>query len=197
MYQYAFFRPDDDTHELSYFGAFCYYLTNSVSLPISYALIFLTINVLVQLYNNVTTLERFKLRTVKMPCYGPTWEDQTVPNEYDMLWLPNMRQVLGKKMWQWLIPGIGEEMKGQGYFFPKIPEITMADMHLILKDTDKSHTPSAPNDFDSDSKAYIKKAVQKYGGNTFVINPGPDGGPVREVYIPTEAENKQKTVVVL
>ena len=50
-------------------------------------------------------------------------------------------------------------MKGQGYFFPKIPEITMADMHLILKDTDKSHAPSAPNDFDSDSKAYIKKAV--------------------------------------
>lgn len=106
-----------------------------------------------------------------------------------MLWLPNMRQVLGKKMWQWLIPGIGEEMKGQGYFFPKIPEMTTADMHaLILKDSDKSHIPSPPNDFDSDSKAYIKKAVQKYGGNTFVINPGPDGGPVREVYIPTEAE---------
>ena len=88
-------------------------------------------------------------------------------------------------------------MKGQGYFFPKIPEITMADMHLILKDTDKTHAPSAPNDFDSDSKAYIKKAVQKHGGNTFVINPGPDRGPVSEIYIPIEAEKKQRTVVVL
>jgi len=160
-------------------------------LPISYALIFLTINVLIQLYNNITTLERFKMRTVKFPCYGPTFEDRTVPNEYDMLWLPNMRQVLGKHMWQWLIPGIGEEMKGQGFFFPKIPEITMADMNLILKDTDKGQSSSfTPNDFDSDPKEYIKKAVTKYGGNTFIINPGPDGGQVREVYVPTESERK-------
>jgi hypothetical protein len=58
-----------------------------------------------------------------------------------------------------MIPGIGEEMKDQGYFFTKIPEITMADMHLILKDTEKSLAPSAPNEFDSDFKAFIKKAV--------------------------------------
>jgi len=37
-------------------------------------------------------------------------------------------------MWQWLIPGVGEEMKGQGFFYPKIPEITMSDMNLLLKD---------------------------------------------------------------
>ena len=197
MFQFAFTRPEEDTHELSYLGTFFYYLTNCISLPISYAIVLLTINVLLQIYNNITTLERFKMRTVKMPCYGPTYENMTSPNEYDMLWLPNMRQVLGKRMWQWLIPGVGEEMKGQGFFFPKIPEVTIADMNLVVKDTDKNQMSSiSPNDFDCDPKEYIKKAVEKYGGNTFVINPGPDGGQVREVYVPTEAERKQKTFIV-
>ncbi len=100
-------------------------------------------------------------------------------------------------MWQWLIPGVGEEMKGQGFFFPKIPEFTMADTNLLLKDTSRGQNTSfTPNDFDSDPKEYIKKALEKYGGNTFIIKAGPEGGQDREVYVPTEAERKQKTIIV-
>jgi hypothetical protein len=191
MVDFAFFRPDDDKHELSFLGNVFYYLTNCIALPISYALIFLSLNVMIQIYNNITTLERFKKRTVRIPCYGPTWEDRTLPNEYDMLWLANMRQVLGPRMWMWPLPLVGDEMKGQGYFYPKIPEITMADMNILLKDTSRVHNTSfTVNDFESDPKEYIKKAVEKYSGNTFVIHPGPEGGQVRQVYIPTEAERK-------
>ena len=149
------------------------------------------------MYNNITTLERFKMHTTRIPCIGPVYENMTTPNQYDMLWLTNLKQVMGSRIWMWPLPFINEEMKGQGFFFPKIPEITMADMNLIIKDTDKGQNSAfAQNDFDSDPKEYIKKAVSKYSGNTFIINPGPDGGQIREVYVPTEAERKQKTIVV-
>ena len=41
-----------------------------------------------------------------------------------MLWIANMKQHLGSKMWMWFIP-YNEEMKGKGFYYPKIPEITM------------------------------------------------------------------------
>jgi hypothetical protein len=40
------------------------------------------------------------------------YENMTTPNEYDMLWLTNMKQVMGSKMWMWPLPFINEEMKG-------------------------------------------------------------------------------------
>ncbi len=79
------------------------------------------------MYNNLTSLERLSLRTLKIPCYGPINECDSYPNEYDMLWLPNFKQVMGSRLWMWPLP-ITEEMKGQGYYFPKIPEITMSDI---------------------------------------------------------------------
>jgi hypothetical protein len=95
-----------------------------------------------------------------------------------MIWLPNMRQVLGPKMWMWLLP-ISVEMKGQGFYYPKIPEITMSDLNILLKDASRVHKTSfTVNDFDADPKEYIQKAVQKYSGNTFLLNRGPDGNDV-------------------
>jgi hypothetical protein len=61
----------------------------------------------------------------------------TTPNEYDMLWLPNFKQVMGSRMWMWPLPFVNEEMKGQGFFYPKIPEITMADINMVVKDASK------------------------------------------------------------
>lgn len=56
----------------------------------------------------------------------------------------------------------------------------MADMNILLKDASRVHNTSfTVNDFESDPKEYIKKAVEKYSGNTFVIHPGPEGGQVR------------------
>jgi hypothetical protein len=86
-----------------------------------------------------------------------------------MIWLSNMKQVLGSKLWMWPLP-ITEEMKGQGFYYPKIPEITMSDLNILLKDASKVHNTSfTANDFDHDPRDYIAKAVEKYSGNTFLI----------------------------
>ena len=133
---------------------------------------------------------------MRVPCWGPTNEGHSYPNEYDMLWLSNFKQVLGTRMWMWLLP-ITEDMKGQGFYYPKIPEITMGDLNILLKDASRVHNTSfTVNDFEHDPKEYIQKSLQKYGGNTFLIGPGPEGGEAREVYVPTEEQANRKTIVV-
>lgn len=88
----------------------------------------------------------------------------------------------------WLLP-ISVEMKGQGFYFPKIPEITMSDMKILLKDASRVHNTSfTVNEFESDPREYVQKAFKKYAGYTFVINDGKDGSEQREVYVPTEDE---------
>ena len=66
---FVFFSPDD-TPELSSLGTVCFYLTNFVSMTISIALIPLTLRIIVQLYNNLTTIEMMKNKQVKYPCVG-------------------------------------------------------------------------------------------------------------------------------
>ena len=71
MIKYAFFRSDEDTSTLSLFGSFCYYGTNIFAVPIAFSLIFLTFNLFLQMYNNITSLERLSFKQFKLPCYGP------------------------------------------------------------------------------------------------------------------------------
>jgi hypothetical protein len=72
-------------------------------------------------------------------------------------------------MWMWLLP-ITEEMKGQGFYYPKIPEITMSDLNILHKDSSKVHNTSfTVNDFEHDPRDYIRKAMDKYSGNTFLL----------------------------
>ena len=59
MIYYAFLSPED-TPSLSNLGIVFFYLTNVISLPISIALIPLTLRIIVQLYNNLTTIEMIK-----------------------------------------------------------------------------------------------------------------------------------------
>lgn len=59
MITFAFFSPDD-TPELSSLGTICFYLTNCISLLISIALIPLTLRIMVQLYNNLTSIDMLK-----------------------------------------------------------------------------------------------------------------------------------------
>ena len=190
MIQFAFFRPDDDTHELSIFGTVCYYVTNTIALPVAYALIFLTATVLFNMYNNLTSLETMSRRSRKMPCVGAIGKDEyVIPNEYDMIWLTNFRQVLGSRMWLWWLP-IPVEMKGQGFYFPKLPELTMADTNLMLKESGKTHNTSfTMNEFEADPRDYVKKAMKKYAGRTFIVPTGPTGAEQKEVHIPAEEED--------
>lgn len=91
----------------------------------------------------------------------------------------------------WGLP-IAEEMKGEGYYFPKIPELTMADMNLMLKESGKTHNTSfTMNEFEADPRDYVKKALKKYSGKTFII-PSQTGGEPKEVYIETEQDLKDK-----
>lgn len=179
MILFSFFSPDD-TPELSNIGTICFYLTNLVSLTISIALIPLTLRILLQIYNNLTTIEMMKGKRTKYPFVGAK-ETRTAdgrleqqPNEHDMLWLQNMRQVLGSQLWMWPFP-FSQEMRGKGLFFPRIPEVTSAHIRAMTESGDGggqsnrgSHRNGA-NDFESDPQAYIDKAVKKYAGNTFVL----------------------------
>lgn len=66
------------------------------------------------MFNNLTSLERLSMRQMKIPCYGPIKAEEgfpVIPNEYDMLWIANLKQHLGTSMWKWFIP-ISDEMKG-------------------------------------------------------------------------------------
>ncbi len=62
MVRYAFFRDDDDTHDLSSVGYMLYYASNLLCVPIGASLIFLSFSILVQIYNNITSLERLGMR---------------------------------------------------------------------------------------------------------------------------------------
>ena len=72
MIVFAFFSPDEETPELSTLGSVFFYLTNFISLSISIALIPLTLRILLQLYNNLTTIEMMKNKQVRYPCLGIT-----------------------------------------------------------------------------------------------------------------------------
>ena len=174
MIMFEFFSPDD-TPELSFEGTLCIYGTNIFALPISLSLIPLSLRIMVQIYNNLTTLEMMGNKAVKYPCVGSfktrnengTKRDLE-PNAYDMLWFNNMKQVMGSKLWMWPFP-FAPELKGQGLFFPTIPDVSESDM-LMRSGGRQDSQGFVESDFDIDPQSYIDKAVDKYAGNTFVLN---------------------------
>ena len=114
-------------------------------------------------------------KQVKYPCLGSfkTRNEDGVrrelePNPYDMLWLQNMKQILGSKLWMWPFP-FAPEMKGNGLFFPKVPDVPEADA-VQLQKSRMTESARTVNDFDIDVQDYVDKAVNKYAGNTFVLN---------------------------
>lgn len=65
-----------------------------MAVPIAFSLIFLTINLVIQMYNNITSLERMSFKQFKMPCCGPVKMHEGIPvtpNEFDMLWIANFK----------------------------------------------------------------------------------------------------------
>jgi hypothetical protein len=119
MVLYEFFSPDD-TSELTTLGYWCLILTNCIALPIAYALLPLSLRIGLGLYNNATSLEM--MHNIKIRCSGEEEGAKPMPNNYDMLWFPNMKQVMGNNLALWLVP-FAPEMKGQGLYFPRIPEV--------------------------------------------------------------------------
>ena len=94
-----------------------------------------------------------------------------------MLWLQNMKQVMGNSLWMWPFP-FSQEMRGKGLFFPRIPEVspsqarmlTTGDDHPAEQPSHRGHSRGySGTDFESDPQEYINKAVKKYAGNTFFL----------------------------
>jgi hypothetical protein len=92
-----------DTFTLSYMGTFCFYMTNVFGMLISIALIPLSLRIMFQIYNNITSIEMMFNKQLRYPFYGLNSTTE-VPNEYDLLWLNNLKQVLGPYIWLWPIP---------------------------------------------------------------------------------------------
>ena len=68
----------------------------------------------------------------------------------------------------WPFP-FAPEMKGSGLFFPKIPDVPESEAAQFQKNK-FTNSARTDNDFDIDPQDYIDKAVNKYAGNTFVLN---------------------------
>lgn len=130
MINYAFLSPDS-TPVMTIGGQICYWMTNVFGMLISAALIPLSIRILLQMYNNITTLEMMHDKMFRYPCFGAAEKDRDgnklTPNEYDMLWLPNMKQVLGPSLWMWPFP-FAPDIKGEGLFFPRLPDVSSTDL---------------------------------------------------------------------
>mmetsp|Transcript_9399 Transcript_9399/g.6758 ORF Transcript_9399/g.6758 Transcript_9399/m.6758 type:complete len:111 (+) Transcript_9399:369-701(+) len=69
MIKFVFFSPDE-TPELSIEGKICYYATNIFGMTISLALIPLTIQIFIQIYNNITSIEQMAMKKTKYPLIG-------------------------------------------------------------------------------------------------------------------------------
>lgn len=93
-------------------------------MTISFALIPLTARIVVQIYNNITTLEMLKNKQMRYPCWTKkrSGGEDLVPNEYDMMWLNNLKQVLGPSMYMWPFP-FAPDIEGEGLFYPRIPNV--------------------------------------------------------------------------
>lgn len=135
--------PEDFT--LTIIGSFCFYMTNIFGMLISVALVPLSLRILFQIYNNITTIEMMINKQLRYPFYGLN-NVAELPNEYDMLWLNNFKQVLGPYLWLWPIP-ISFEARPM-----KLPEV-----------------PEAVSQSELDIQSYINKAKIKYNGCTFVL----------------------------
>ena len=67
-------------------------------------------------------------KQVRYPLYGLVTSDSEgrtiLPNEYDMLWLNNLKQVLGDSMAYWLLPiGGSSTADGKAFYFAKLPPV--------------------------------------------------------------------------
>ena len=144
-------------------------------MPICFALIGLTFNIFVQIYENQTTLESMGNTQRRFPCIGIPGSMQVAkPNPYDLLWPNNLRQVMGSSMLTWPIPFYQPEMKGRGFYYPKIPEVRQEDIGIFNRDGNQAKKKGIfdiKDQFESSPEDYIKKAKKKYQGYRFQMPP--------------------------
>ncbi len=100
---------------------------------------------------------------MRYPCWSKTKSggEDLPPNEYDMFWLNNLKQVLGPSLWMWPFPFV-PDIKGEGLFYPRVPNVQTSQ----LQQSERGYTKE---DFEISSDEYIRKAVAKHSDQTFVV----------------------------
>ena len=178
----------DDAPPFSRQGEACFWVAAVLDMPICFALIGLSINFFLQLYENQMTLETFgkhgKIQR-RYPCYGiPRSHGLFQPNAYDILWPNNLRQVFGSNILLWGVPFYQPEMKGRGFYFPKIPEVNSQDVGILQRDgkiNKKSKYYDPYDQFNSKNEDYVAKAKEKYRGYSFLLPSQGEGEESRVV----------------
>ena len=104
-----------------------------------------------------------KNKQMRYPCWTKTKSggEELSPNEYDMFWLNNLKQVLGPSIWMWPFP-FAPDIQGEGLFFPRIPDVGTSHLQ-------QSERGYIKEDFEIGAEEYIRKAIQKTAGQTFVV----------------------------
>ena len=113
---------------LSFGGTVCFWITNIITMPICFSLIFLSLSLFLQLYDNVTTYEAVGYSGAiqrRYPCIGilAGYSKHKI-NDYDLFWPNNITQVMGSNFLMWFVPFWQPEMQGWGLYYPKLPALT-------------------------------------------------------------------------
>lgn len=95
------------------------------------------------------------------------------PNQYDLLWLNNLKEVFGDTLLAWPFPFA--RVKGNGFFFKQLlePEQEVGDevgetrtARHLLGDSERK---VRRGDFEMDPRDYVAKARAKYAGYIFSV----------------------------
>lgn len=101
--RYSFYR-DNATSELGWVMRVGYWGMNLFIFPISIALINLNFTMWIYMYNNMTVIEDASMNQKKYPCFDKKLGVYENLNKYDMLYPNNIRDIMGEKLWMWLLP---------------------------------------------------------------------------------------------
>lgn len=114
-----------------------YLISNAFFCGISLAFFPMNMNILlIQLFNNVTTVDTMRGSEKRLPCFPPMPRTYKFQNHQNMLWLNNMSQTMGPSLLHWILP-IKYNMDGQGLYFPEIPPFVAQDLDIIHKKSTK------------------------------------------------------------
>lgn len=117
------------------YGNFSWWVLLLFNIPITLAVSGLFVYTCMNIYNNKSTLEAMRPDSQsRKPCLPVKNSAFTKPNPYDMLWINNIRDVMGPHLILWPIPFYAPEMKGQGLYFPEIPAFKPNEQGVFSRD---------------------------------------------------------------
>ena len=92
------------------------------------------------------------------------------PNPYDILWVNNVRDIMGPYLILWPIPMYSPPMKGQGLYFPEYLPLKSAEQGVFMRDNnaffkrERKDLFDINKEFKSDVGQYLAKSTDKYSG---------------------------------